>query len=71
MESGCLAGVTRGLLLEWGDMVEVDEPITVLDSADEIFLMSTTRDVQAVHRIDGRELTAPGPLMWRLFGVPA
>jgi branched-chain amino acid aminotransferase len=59
--SGCLAGVTRGLLLEWGDMVEVDEPITVLDSADEIFLMSTTRDVQGVHRIDGRELTAPGP----------
>ena len=43
-------------------MVEVDEPVTVLDSADEIFLMSTTRDVQAVHRIDGRELTAPGPL---------
>ena len=60
--SGCLAGITRGLLLEWGDMVEVDEPITVLDSADEIFLMSTTRDVQGVHRIDGRELTAPGPL---------
>ena len=60
--SGCLAGVTRGLLLEWGDMVEVDEPITVLDSADEIFLMSTTRDVQGVHRIDDRELTAPGPL---------
>jgi len=59
--SGCLAGVTRGLLLEWGDMVEVDEPITVLDSADEIFLMSTTRDVQGVHRIDGRELPAPGP----------
>jgi branched-chain amino acid aminotransferase len=60
--SGCLAGVTRGLLLEWSDMSEVDEPITVLDSADEIFLMSTTRDVQGVHRIDDRELTAPGPL---------
>ena len=60
--SGCLAGVTRGLLLEWSDMIEVDEPVTVLDSADEIFLMSTTRDVQGVHRIDDRELTAPGPL---------
>jgi branched-chain amino acid aminotransferase len=60
--AGCLAGVTRGLLLEWGDVVEVDEPITVLDTADEVFLMSTTRDVQGVHRIDGRELTAPGPL---------
>ncbi len=65
--SGCLAGVTRGLLLEWGDMVEVDEPITVLDSADEIFLMSTTRDVQGVHRIDDRELTAPGPLTGALI----
>ena len=62
LESGCLAGVTRGLLLEWGDMVEIDEPITMLDEADEIFLMSTTRDVQGVRRIDGRELTAPGPL---------
>ena len=60
--SGCLAGVTRALLLEWYDVVEVDEPIAVLDSADEIFLMSTTRDVQGVHRIDDRELPAPGPL---------
>jgi len=60
--AGCLAGITRALLLEWADVVEVDEPITVLDEADEIFLMSTTRDVQGVHRIDGRELTAPGPL---------
>jgi len=59
--AGCLAGVTRGLLLEWADVVEVDEPITVLDAADEIFLMSTTRDVQGVYRIDGRGLTAPGP----------
>ena len=58
---GCLAGVTRALLLEWYDVVEIDEPIEVLDSADEIFLMSTTRDVQGVHRIDDRELEAPGP----------
>ena len=40
--------------------VEVDEPIEVLDAADEIFLLSTTRDVQGVHRLDGRELEAPG-----------
>ena len=62
LASGCLAGVTRALLLEWYGVIEVDEPISVLDSADEIFLMSTTRDVQGVHRIDGRELPAPGPL---------
>ncbi len=64
---GCLAGVTRALLLEWcDDLVEADEPIEVLDSADEIFLMSTTRDVQGVHRIDDRELESPGPVTQRL-----
>jgi branched-chain amino acid aminotransferase len=67
LRSGCLAGVTRALLLEWcaeldGGVLEVDEPIEVLESADEIFVTSTTRDVQAVHRCDDRELTAPGPL---------
>ena len=60
--AGCLAGVTRALLLEWYDVVEIDEPIEVLDSAEEIFLMSTTRDVQGVHRCGARELSAPGPV---------
>jgi branched-chain amino acid aminotransferase len=49
--------------------VEVDEPIEVLDSAEEIFLMSTTRDVQGVHRIDDRELQAPGPITRELMGL--
>jgi branched-chain amino acid aminotransferase len=67
LRSGCLAGVTRALLLDWcadlaGGVVEVDEPLEVLETADEIFLASTTRDVQAVHRCDDRELVAPGPL---------
>ena len=67
LASGCLAGISRALLLEWcDDLVEVDEPIEVLDSADEIFLMSTTRDVQGVHRIDDRELESPGPVTQRL-----
>ena len=60
MRSGCLAGITRALLLEWYDVREVDEPIEVLDDAEEILLVSTTRDVQAVTRYDGRELPA-GP----------
>ena len=60
--SGCLAGVTRALLLEWYDVREVDEPLEVLDSADEIFLLSTTRDVQGVHRWNDRDLEAPGPI---------
>jgi branched-chain amino acid aminotransferase len=60
--SGCLAGVTRALLLEWCDVVEADEPIGVLDQAEEVFLVSTTRDVQPVHRVDDRALPAPGPV---------
>jgi branched-chain amino acid aminotransferase len=62
LASGCLAGVTRALLLEWCEVVEIDEPISVLDQAEEVFLVSTTRDVQPVHRIDDRELGAPGPV---------
>jgi branched-chain amino acid aminotransferase len=42
--------------------VEVDEPIEVAEQADEVFLASTTRDVQAVERWNDRELTAPGPV---------
>ena len=33
-----------------------------LADADEVFLTSTTRDVQAVHRVDDRVLPAPGPV---------
>jgi branched-chain amino acid aminotransferase len=62
LDAGCLAGVTRALLLEWYDVTEVDEPMEVVDSADEIFLLSTTRDVQAVHRWNDRDLEAPGPV---------
>ena len=70
LASGCLAGVTRRLVLEWYGGVEVDEPIEVAAGADEIFLVSTTRDVQGVTRWDDREL-AVGPVtrealaMWR------
>lgn len=61
LASGCLGGITRELVLEWYGGREIDEPADVLLTADEIFLTSTTRDVQAVHRIDDRELT-PGPV---------
>jgi branched-chain amino acid aminotransferase len=62
LASGCLAGVTRRLVLEWFGGKEVDEPLKVAAGADEIFLVSTTRDVQGVHRWDDRELDAPGPV---------
>jgi branched-chain amino acid aminotransferase len=62
LECGCLAGVTRALLLDWFGGVEVDEPIEVAEQADEVFLVSTTRDVQGVTRWNDRELPAPGPV---------
>jgi branched-chain amino acid aminotransferase len=81
LASGCLAGVTRGLVLEWYGGVEVDEPVEAVAAASEIFLTSTTRDVQGVSTWDDRELPAPGPVttevadLWRrrepeLLGLP-
>lgn len=74
LESGCLAGITRALLLEWCaeevPVREVDEPLsTVLDTMEEAFLVSTTRDVQAIGRWDDRELPAPGPVTRRCADV--
>ena len=62
LASGCLAGISRALLLEWYGAREIDEPIEVLRSAEEVFLVSTTRDVQAVTRCDDRDLPGPGPV---------
>ncbi|TQK43377.1 branched-chain amino acid aminotransferase [Streptomyces sp. SLBN-118] len=61
--SGCLAGITRALTVAWTGAKETDLPFDVLERAEEIFLTSTLRDVQAVRRVDGRELAeAPGPV---------
>ncbi|MFD4154156.1 aminotransferase class IV [Streptomyces hydrogenans] len=63
VSSGCLAGITRALAARWTGAVETDLPLDVLETAEEVFLTSTLRDVQAVHRVDGRELAgAPGPV---------
>ncbi|MGW0597998.1 aminotransferase class IV [Streptomyces sp. NPDC002776] len=63
VSSGCLAGITRELVVQWTGAKETDLPLDVLQRADEIFLTSTLRDVQAVHRVDERELPgAPGPV---------
>jgi len=69
LASGCLAGVTRALVLEWCDVVERDAPVDVLADSDEVFLASTTRDVQGVHRCDRRDLDAPGPVTARVMKV--
>lgn len=56
LASGCLGGITRQLVIEWTGAQETDLPLDVLERADEVFLTSSLRDVQAVHRVDDREL---------------
>jgi branched-chain amino acid aminotransferase len=67
LECGPLAGITRALTIEWSREagIPVREevlPIDVLDTAEEVFITSSTRDVQAVHAVGDRELPAPGPV---------
>jgi len=63
LTSGCLAGVTRALVLEWTGAIERDVPLGALLEADEVCLTSSTRDVQAVHAVgDDAYPDAPGPL---------
>ncbi len=63
LASGCLAGVTRALVLDWYGAREVDAPLAeVAAQASEVFLVSTTRDVQPVLRWDGRTWAEPGPV---------
>jgi branched-chain amino acid aminotransferase len=54
LTDGILAGVTRALVLEQNDVEVLSLPMSVLTEADEIFLTSTTRDVQAVVKVDGQ-----------------
>lgn len=63
--SGCLLGVTRALVLELCAELglpheEATMPISVLAHADEVFLTSTVREVQAVTHVDGRALANAG-----------
>jgi branched-chain amino acid aminotransferase len=63
LSSGCLAGVTRALVVDWAEAVEEDLPLDALASADEAFLCGTTRDVQPIKRVNGVALAAaPGPI---------
>ncbi|MGN6475446.1 MAG: aminotransferase class IV [Mycobacteriales bacterium] len=71
LDSGCLSGITRDLVIEWlGDVSERPLPISALADADEAFLASTTRDVQPIRAVDGKALpSAPGPLTARAAEV--
>jgi branched-chain amino acid aminotransferase len=61
ISSGCLGGITRELVLEWSDALEEDLRMEILQTADEVFLTSSTRDVHPVTKIDDRQLPV-GPV---------
>ncbi len=65
LSSGCLAGITRELVLLWGPSADVvieeeDMPLADLGRVDEIFLTSSTRNVQPVLRV----LDPEGRTVW-------
>ena len=71
--AGCLAGVTRALVLELlSDADEDDLPLAALEEADEVLLTSTTRDVQPLRDLDGRALPGvDGPVARRAMAAVA
>ena len=73
-EAGLLEGVTRGFMFEIGREIGVDvrEETLVpadLETADEMFITSTTRELSPVVNVDGRPVGTgrPGPVTARLL----
>lgn len=61
LSAGPLAGITRELLLEWLDVEETTLSYEQALRADEVFITSSLRDVQAVSLWDGHDFAAIGP----------
>jgi branched-chain amino acid aminotransferase len=62
LEDGVLESITRDRLIKALDVEEGSWKVEDLGAAGEAFLASTTREIQAVAAIDGRELPeVPGP----------
>lgn len=66
LASGCLAGITRALAIEWFGAIEESLPYDALVHADEVFLTSSTRDVHPVIRVDERVWADAGLVSGRL-----
>jgi branched-chain amino acid aminotransferase len=72
LSSGCLEGVTRGIVLELAPQVglHVEERTLYpedLYAADEVFISSTNRSAIAVRDLNGRTIAAsPGPVVQKL-----
>lgn len=73
LSAGCLAGVTRELVLEWGTAAglpvrEATVPLGTFRSAAHAAVTSATRGIVPIDVLDGRELR-PGPLTARMQAV--
>jgi branched-chain amino acid aminotransferase len=71
LESGCLPGITREIVMELCrahsfPCAEENIPRVDLLSADEMFVTSSIRGVQPVHRLDDHRFPVPGPVTARL-----
>jgi branched-chain amino acid aminotransferase len=53
LADGLLAGITRAIVMEQNAVQERSVPVAALADADEAFLTSTARDVQAIVQVDG------------------
>lgn len=74
LDSGCLEGVTRSVLLEIGAGagVPVEERVLRPDDlfgADEVFISSTNRSLLGVGELAGHKFSAPGPITLKLEEV--
>ena len=61
LDDHILASITRALVLEVTDAQERSCPLEQLVAADEVFIASTTREVQPVIAVDGQSSPATGP----------
>ena len=66
LSDGCLAGITREILLEDTHVAERTLSVEDLYRADEVFITSTTRDLLPVREIAGRALNSNSKVRQRL-----
>lgn len=62
LSAGPLAGITRGLVLEWCEVAEEDLTVAEAMTADEVFITSSLRDVQAVQAWDAVQFEVVSPV---------
>lgn len=70
LNSGPLDGITRALLLKWiPEIIERNLTLEEARRADEVFITSSLRDVQAVTRWDDLTFEAPGEQTARIAKI--